>query len=105
GKTLPVTLPADLKAGNYLFRSEIIALHLADKKGGAEFYPGCAQLQVTGDGAGVPASTVALPGAYSDTDPGIFDPSVFDQGAKYTFPGPALSNLVASTANATSSGS
>jgi cellulase len=31
-----VTIPKDLKAGQYLIRHEIIALHLANELGGAE---------------------------------------------------------------------
>ena len=55
---------------------QIIALHLAVTEGGAEFYPSCTQVQVTGNGNGQPNQTVNFPGAYSDDDPGIFDPSV-----------------------------
>ena len=42
-------------------------------QGGAEFYPACVQLTVGGSQTGQPSSSeeVSLPGAYSDTDPGI----------------------------------
>lgn len=85
GKPANVTLPKNIAAGNYLIRHEIIALHLANKKfsggkdtNGAEFYPSCSQLKITGNGTGVPKADelVALPGAYKDTDPGIFDKNV-----------------------------
>ena len=71
--TSPVTLPANLAAGNYMVRHEIIALHLAQTVQGAEFYAACTQMQVGGNETGVPAQSdlVSLPGAYSDTDPGI----------------------------------
>ena len=58
--------------------AEIIALHLAQSIGGAEFYPACIQLNVTGSGNAVPKSSdlLSFPGAYSATDPGIYVPDV-----------------------------
>ncbi|KAI0072594.1 hypothetical protein K474DRAFT_361962 [Panus rudis PR-1116 ss-1] len=107
GGSLTVPIPDNLKSGEYLMRHEIVALHLANTKGGAEFYPSCTQVRVTGSGTAVPSSTVSFPGAYKDTDPGIFDPSVFDAKAKYTFPGPAVAQLSAggrsTAANSTTS--
>ncbi|PPQ90713.1 hypothetical protein CVT25_005021 [Psilocybe cyanescens] len=99
GQTVSVNLPKTLAPGNYLLRHEIIALHLATSKGGAEFYEGCSQLRVGGNQSGAPASSelVSLPGAYSDNDPGIFDPSVFDPSAKYVFPGPSVASFVTGT--------
>ncbi|RDX45012.1 hypothetical protein OH76DRAFT_1408439 [Lentinus brumalis] len=88
-------LPDNLAPGDYLMRHEIIALHLADSKGGAEFYPSCIQLRIGGSGTGTPDNTVQFPGAYSDTDPGIWDPTVFNDDDKYVFPGPAIANLAA----------
>ena len=86
-------MPENLTPGDYLIRHEIIALHLAVTEGGAEFYPSCTQVRVGGSGSGQPNATVTFPGAYKDTDPGIFDPTVFNPGDDYVFPGPALSNL------------
>jgi len=101
GADATVTLPKDIAPGNYIVRHEIIALHLANSKGGAEFYEGCVQLKIGGSGTGAPSKDelVKLPGAYSDTDPGIFDPTVFDSGAKYSFPGPAISKLAATSSS------
>ncbi|EJF58529.1 hypothetical protein DICSQDRAFT_110054 [Dichomitus squalens LYAD-421 SS1] len=93
GDSYTLTLPENLSPGGYLIRHEIIALHLAVTEGGAEFYPSCTQVQVGGNGNGQPNQTVNFPGAYKDDDPGIFDPSVFDSGATYVFPGPPISNL------------
>jgi hypothetical protein len=61
-----------------LVRHEIIALHLANQKGGAEFYPSCQQIRVGGSGTGVPTEDELLtfPGSYSDDDPGIYVPDV-----------------------------
>lgn len=65
------TIPSCLKAGYYLVRHEIIALHSAYSYPGAQFYPGCHQLNVTGSGATAPTGLVAFPGAYQAADPGI----------------------------------
>jgi hypothetical protein len=92
GAPASVTLPTQLAAGDYLIRHEIIALHLAVTRGGCEFYPSCTQLRVGGSQTGKPNETVAFPGAYSDDDPGIYDPNVYAPGP-YTFPGGPVSNL------------
>jgi len=97
GGVATVRIPQNIAPGNYLIRHEIIALHLATNRGGAEFYPACAQLRIGGTGTGVPRASdlVKIPGAYSDDDPGIFDPSVFDSNAPYVFPGPPIATFVA----------
>lgn len=89
--------------------------------GGAEFYPSCTQVRVGGSGSGKPTDTVTFPGGYSDSDPGIFDPTVrarasycplllsdgrgshqvFDDDSKYVFPGPPISNLASTSAGIT----
>lgn len=95
GDGFDVVLPQNLAPGGYLIRHEIIALHLATSVGGAEFYPSCTQVQIGGNGNGNPSPTVSFPGAYSDQDPGIYDPNVYDPGSNYTFPGGPVSNLAA----------
>ncbi|KAF7292598.1 hypothetical protein MIND_01157600 [Mycena indigotica] len=95
GSPATVTIPANLKAGNYLLRHEIIALHTAQSQGGAEFYPGCVQLSVTGAGKGVPSDseTVKLPSAYKPTDAGILI-DVYNMKGAYKFPGPAVASFI-----------
>jgi hypothetical protein len=39
GFTSSLTIPRNLKAGNYVLRHEIIALHAAGNDNGAQFYP------------------------------------------------------------------
>ncbi|KAG9102262.1 hypothetical protein FRC07_010251 [Ceratobasidium sp. 392] len=96
GTDYVVNIPKAIANGDYIMRHEIIALHLADKKGGAEFYASCFQLKVTGGtGSGAVSPTAKFPGAYSATDPGIFTPKVFDKGFNYQFPGPAIPSFVA----------
>lgn len=94
---LEVTLPTNLPAGEYLVRHELIGLHNALSQGGAEFYPSCAQLRLsapTKADAKLPSGNevVTFPGGYSDTDPGILVPDVYNPGASYTFPGPNVVN-------------
>lgn len=95
-----VTLPKDIAPGEYILRHEIIALHLGNSLGGAEFYPSCTQLTIGGSGTGVPSDDelVTFPGGYSDNDPGIYDPNVYTPGAPYTFPGPPIAKLAMATA-------
>jgi hypothetical protein len=83
------TIPACLKPGYYLVRHEIIALHSAYSEGGAQFYPGCHQLQVSGEGTKVPAKgLVSFPGSYGSKDEGIVY-SIYN-GAPYKIPGPEV---------------
>ncbi|KAK0489918.1 glycosyl hydrolase family 61-domain-containing protein [Armillaria luteobubalina] len=108
GATADVTIPSNLAAGNYLIRHEIIALHNAQSEGGAEFYASCTQLKVGGSGTGTPPSSdlVKLPGAYSDTDPGILiDVYTDSTNDSYTFPGPAVVDLGGGSSSASSSAS
>lgn len=82
------TIPSCLKPGYYLVRHEIIALHASYTYPGAQFYPGCHQLKVTGSGTKSPSSLVSFPGAYAGSDPGI----TYDayKAQTYTIPGPAV---------------
>ncbi|TFK98989.1 glycosyl hydrolase family 61-domain-containing protein [Pterulicium gracile] len=92
-----VTLPGNIQPGNYLIRHEIIALHLGEQKGGAEFYPSCAQLEVGGNGNGKPSEDelVTFPGGYSDDDPGVHAKQIWDVNAKYVYPGPPVAKFAA----------
>jgi cold shock CspA family protein len=88
GNSWLVQIPSDLKAGNYVLRHEIIALHGAGSPNGAQAYPQCINLQVTGGGSNSPSG---VPGTslYKATDPGIlFNP--YTSNINYPVPGPAL---------------
>ena len=62
---------------SYLIRAEMIALHEGDvsytvnPRRGAQFYPDCVQIEVTGDGDVELPEGVSFPGAYSHEDPGV----------------------------------
>lgn len=83
-----VTVPSNLASGNYVFRHEIIAVHGASSLDGAQNYPQCVNIAVTGGGSASPSGTLGT-ALYSETDPGIyFNPYVNLES--YTIPGPAL---------------
>ncbi|KAH7923365.1 hypothetical protein BV22DRAFT_1036374 [Leucogyrophana mollusca] len=107
GNVANVTIPSTIAPGQYLIRHEIIALHLANEMGGAEFYPSCTQVNVGGSQTGVAQSSemVTFPGGYSDTDPGIYDPTIFDTPVNYTFPGPPIAAFVSASPSSTTSSS
>lgn len=127
GSPANVTIPSTLQSGQYIIRHEIIALHLATTVGGAEFYPSCTQvtlhpalspstpfnilsfLQVNIGGSQVGIATaseeVTFPGGYSDTDPGIYDPTIFDTPIQYIFPGPPVASFVSTASSSTGSAS
>lgn len=84
------TIPAATPPGQYLLRAEQLALHSASSEGGAQFYMSCAQIEVTGSGAGTPGSTIKLPGGYSADDAGILINIWWPIPTNYTAPGPAV---------------
>lgn len=83
-----VTIPSTIAAGNYVLRHEIIALHGAGSTDGAQNYPQCINLVVTGGGSDVPTGTLGE-ALYTETDPGILV-NIYTTGLTYTIPGPAL---------------
>ncbi|KAJ5450086.1 uncharacterized protein N7458_006535 [Penicillium daleae] len=94
-----VTIPSSIEAGNYVLRHEIIALHSAENKDGAQNYPQCLNLQVTGGGSDSPTGTLGT-ALYKDTDPGILV-NIYQSLSSYTIPGPALYTGAASSSDST----
>jgi cellulase len=97
--TWTVTIPSDIVAGQYLIRHELLALHSAGTEGGAQFYPMCANLVVSGSGSASPEG-VSFPGAYSASDPGILV-DIYNGISTYTIPGPTVYTAGGSTAATT----
>ncbi|KAF5873302.1 putative glycoside hydrolase family 61 protein [Botrytis fragariae] len=87
--TWTTTIPADLAPGNYVARHEIIALHSAGSEDGAQNYPQCINLEVTGSGTLAPEGTLGE-ALYTPTDPGILV-NIY-AALTYTIPGPAMYN-------------
>lgn len=83
-----VTIPSSIAPGNYVLRHEIIALHGAGSVDGAQLYPFCINLEVTGSGTDVPAGTLGT-ALYNETDPGILV-NIYVDDLDYVIPGPAL---------------
>lgn len=84
-----VKIPAKLKAGNYILRHEIIALHSAGSDNGAQAYPQCINLVVSGSGTVSLPTGTASTSLYERTDPGILF-NLYQSFTSYTIPGPAL---------------
>ncbi|PWY85905.1 endoglucanase-4 precursor [Aspergillus heteromorphus CBS 117.55] len=93
-----ITIPTDIEAGNYVLRHEIIALHGAEDLDGAQNYPQCINLNVTGSGTATPSGTLGTH-LYKDTDPGIYV-DIWQTLSTYIIPGPTL-YTAGSTATAT----
>ncbi len=68
GAKWSVTIPPKLAPGAYLLRHEILGLHVAEKRMGAQFYPSCTQLKIVSGGDKTLPDGVALPGAYNPDD-------------------------------------
>ncbi|KAJ2489436.1 hypothetical protein IWW37_004008 [Coemansia sp. RSA 2050] len=85
---LAVKIPTKINNGEYILRTEMIALHNARRPGEAQFYPNCVQISVTGATSGNP-EMYSIDRLYSATDPGV----LFDKkkgGASYVIPGPPV---------------
>ncbi|KAI1339798.1 glycosyl hydrolase family 61-domain-containing protein [Xylariaceae sp. FL0016] len=85
--TYTFSLPSKLQSGEYLLRSEMLALHGSMTVGGAQFYIGCAQLSITGSG-GTCSPTISLPGAYSAEDADIYIPDFYNGFDPTTYEAP-----------------
>ncbi|KAI2622277.1 glycosyl hydrolase family 61-domain-containing protein [Xylaria nigripes] len=82
------TVPTTLAPGNYVFRHEIIALHGGATKDGAQNYPQCFNIAITGSGTDKPTGILGVD-LYKEDDPGIlFNPYV--EFVSYPIPGPPL---------------
>jgi len=86
--TYSMTVPSALKAGAYVFRHEIIALHSAQQTNGAQNYPQCVNVKVTGSGTTLPEG-VAGTALYTPEHPGI-KVNIYTQITSYSMPGPAM---------------
>ncbi|KAF2277127.1 glycoside hydrolase [Westerdykella ornata] len=87
--TSTATIPRNLKAGNYVIRHEIIALHSAQSPNGAQLYPQCLNLRVGGSGSVAPTSGVPGTSLYKKDEAGIVF-NLYTSFTTYPIPGPAL---------------
>jgi cellulase len=68
--TWNVTVPRSIRPGHYVMRFEIIALQMAFAEG-AEVYPACVNLDITGNGKESPTGTRAMK-LYDPAEEGTF---------------------------------
>jgi cellulase len=85
---ITITLP-DLADGTYLIRPEIIALHEANSRGGAQFYNRCGQIKIKGGSKSLPRTGTDLTKAYLATDPGVLC-NIYYGLKSYQIPGPPV---------------
>ncbi|KAJ6091618.1 hypothetical protein N7467_003587 [Penicillium canescens] len=100
GSSWMVEIPPTIVPGYYVLRHELIALHSAGEQGGAQNYPQCFNLQVTGSGTDVPAGILGTV-LYSPTDAGILV-NIYTSLSTYVVPGPTLYSGAVSITQATS---
>ncbi|KAJ7135654.1 glycoside hydrolase [Mycena epipterygia] len=82
------TIPAKLKPGQYIIRHEMSYTYP-----GAQVYPSCIQVQVTGSGTSSPPASalVSFPGVYTATTPGIvYNVYTSKSVQAYPIPGPPV---------------
>ncbi|GAB7354804.1 hypothetical protein MBLNU459_g5196t1 [Dothideomycetes sp. NU459] len=93
------TIPSTIAAGNYVVRHEIIALHSAGTADGAQNYPQCANLKITGTGSEKPTGTLGE-ALYKESDAGVII-NIYQSLSTYDIPGPTLWSGAATGAQST----
>ncbi|KAF6788143.1 endo-1,4-beta-glucanase [Colletotrichum sojae] len=85
-----VQIPEDIAPGYYVLRHEIIALHFARYPGqGAQHYPQCVNIQVTGGGEDMPKGTKASE-LYEAAEEGLIYDISRSPLPPYKIPGPTV---------------
>lgn len=87
GGFLSAVLPTDLPGGDYLIRSELLALHAAPQDD-PQFYVACMQVFVDSAGSSLPKDTVAIPSdAYAKIGDEAMTWNLYDGRDDSTYPG------------------
>lgn len=89
---MSMKLPSDLARGDYLVRTELLALHEADKSPpDPQFYVGCAQifLDTNGDSGPAPEAVTSIPGYVKESDPSVTF-SIYSPRWPYQMAGPPV---------------
>ncbi|KAJ0158933.1 Polysaccharide monooxygenase Cel61a [Colletotrichum tanaceti] len=108
GFTWTLQIPPTLAPGNYVLRHEILALHSGGNPNGAQAYPQCFNIRVTGGGSLAPAGVKGT-ALYKADDPGVLF-NLYTSPLVYQMPGPTLvaglpSTVAQSTARPTATSS
>ncbi|KAK4184349.1 glycosyl hydrolase family 61-domain-containing protein [Podospora australis] len=103
------TLPVELAPGQYIIRQEIIAHHEShktfdkDPSRGAQFYPSCVQVEVTGSGTKIPDQNFDFNTGYTYSDPGIAF-NLYNGFTSYPIPGPEVWDAASASSSGGSTG-
>ncbi|KAI1802532.1 glycoside hydrolase family 61 protein [Daldinia bambusicola] len=81
------TIPTCIEDGEYLLRIQSLAIHNPWPAGIPQFYISCAQVKVSGGSGSYNPTTVKIPGAFKETDPG-YTANIYSNFHEYTVPGP-----------------
>ncbi|KAI1371610.1 glycoside hydrolase family 61 protein [Hypoxylon crocopeplum] len=81
------TIPSCIEDGEYLLRIQSLAIHNPWPSGIPQFYISCAQVKVSGGSGSYNPTTVQIPGAFKETDPG-YTVNIYSNFKSYTVPGP-----------------
>lgn len=84
------TIPSSIAPGKYVLRHETIALHAANNQGGAQNYPQCMNIEISGGGTNGLSSGIVGTELYKATDPGVFVNIYYPKLDSYTIPGPPI---------------
>ncbi|KAI7490620.1 hypothetical protein KC357_g1917 [Hortaea werneckii] len=94
-------IPSNLASGNFVLRHEIIALHSAGSENGAQNYPMCFNLKVSGSGNSWPCNEGADcrhgNELYTKKEAGILF-NIYSNPTSYPIPGPKIFKSIASSA-------
>lgn len=102
-KTWTVQVPQSIAPGNYVLRHELIGLHEGNRDNGAQNYPQCINLRITGSGTDSLATGTVGTALYTPTDPGI-KADIYSK-LVYQIPGPKLYNGTSGGSTGSSEGS
>ena len=83
------TIPSTIAPGKYVLRHETIALHSAGSVGGAQAYPQCLNIEVTGSGTNSLSGGIPGMSLYKSDDPGVLI-NIYQSLKGYTIPGPSV---------------
>jgi len=103
--TWVTTIPDSIAPGKYVLRHETIALHAAGESNGAQAYPQCINLEVTGSGTNSLSSGTLGTKLYTLTDPGILVNIYYPVLTSYDIPGPEVMAGGSSNTQPSASGS
>ncbi|KAI0197857.1 lytic polysaccharide monooxygenase [Astrocystis sublimbata] len=83
-----VEIPAQIRSGFYVLRTEIISLHNASNATGAQNYPQCVNLRIEGNGTVLPSGTLGKE-LYDPDEPNVHL-DIYKGLSTYKIPGPIV---------------